>query len=109
MAFDETTAGRVRRFLLERTDVVEKRIIGGGVGFMVNGHLCCGVLEKGLTVRVGPDAKPNALTEPHVRPLCIGGSETTAFVVVEPEACETDEALEDGSTVGSAVATLPAS
>jgi hypothetical protein len=52
MAYDETAAARVRHLLSGRPDVVEKRIVGG-LGFMVNGALCCGVSGDCVMVRVG--------------------------------------------------------
>jgi hypothetical protein len=85
MAYDHDTADRVRRLLAERSDVAEQPIVGGGLGFMVNGHLCCAVTKRGLTVRLGPDGKAAALSEPYVVPHLVGERETKAFVVVEPE------------------------
>lgn len=95
MASDEATVDRVRRLLAERADVVEKGIVGGGLGFMVAGNLCCGVSSRGLTVRVGPDAMDEALDRRHVRPLEFGGRRTKAFVVVEPDGSGDDGALTD--------------
>lgn len=108
MPYDPITLERVRRVLSERTDVVEKPIIGGGRGFMVGGHLCCGVSAKGLTVRVGAEARAEILAEPHVRPLVVGGRETAAFIVVEQPGYQTDEALKIWIDRGLRfVATLP--
>ena len=54
MAYDEGLAERVRTFLEERTDVVEKKMFGG-LSFMLRGNMFCGVLQEELLVRVGPD------------------------------------------------------
>ena len=94
MADDEDTADRVRALLADRADVAEKRIIGGGLGFMVGGHLCCAVTARGLTVRVGPDARDATLAEPNVRPHLVGKRQTAAFVVVEPDGYADDASLE---------------
>ena len=93
MPYDTATADRIRRLLSGRADVVEKRIIGGGLGFMVGGHLCCGVTARGLTVRVGPNAKDDALAAPNVRPHEVGGRQTAAFVVIEPDGYRDDDLL----------------
>jgi hypothetical protein len=90
MDFVETTVERVRALLAGRADVVEKRIVGGGLGFMVGGSLCCGVSSRGLTVRVGRDGMSEALAQPHTRPLEFGGRTTKAFVVVEQDGYESD-------------------
>jgi hypothetical protein len=93
MAYDAETAERVREFLARRADVVEKPIVGGGVGFMVGGHLCVAVGKRGLTVRIGAGAKRRALDEPHVVPHVVGKRETKAFVVVEAGGIADDAAL----------------
>lgn len=93
MPYDEAAAGRIRQLLSQRDDVVEKQIVGGGLGFMISGHLCCGVSDRGLTVRVGPDAKSEVLAMAHVRPLEFGGRQAAAFVVVEPDGYRADEQL----------------
>ncbi|MEL6984792.1 MAG: TfoX/Sxy family protein [Actinomycetota bacterium] len=95
MAIDPIDVDRVRRLLADTTSqpVTEKRIIGGGHGFLVDGNLCCAVTTRGLTVRVGPADKASALTEAHVVPHLVGSRETSAFVVVQADGFATDDAL----------------
>jgi len=83
---------RVRTILAARSDVVEKPIVGGGLGFMVDGHLCVAVTRRGLTVRVGAAGKAQALGESFVVPHMVGKRETKAFIVVEAGGID-DEAL----------------
>ena len=92
MGYNEGDAERIRTFL-GGTDVSEKRTVGGGLGFMVSGHLCCGLSTRGLTLRVGPEQKATALTEPHVLPHRVGSRETQAFVLVGPEGYASDQQL----------------
>jgi hypothetical protein len=87
------TADRVRRVLAGRDDVVEKRMVGGGLSFMVAGRMCCGVTRDALMVRVGADAGPAALAEPHVTPMTLGGQELDGYVLVAPEGFAEDAAL----------------
>jgi hypothetical protein len=42
MSYDPGTAARVRRSLAGRDDVLEKKMVGG-LSFLVNGNMCCGV------------------------------------------------------------------
>jgi hypothetical protein len=74
-------AERVRRALSERSDVAERRMMGGLV-FMVAGHMCCGVDRHGLMVRVGPDAYASALAEPDAAVMDLTGREMKGFVLV---------------------------
>lgn len=92
MGYDEKTAERVRQVLSGRDDVVEKRMIGG-LSFLVNGSMCCGVTSDGLMVRVGPEARERTLAEPHVRPMEFGGRPLAGFVRVDAEGYQTEDAL----------------
>lgn len=92
MGYDKKTAERVRRILSERRDVVEKRMVGG-LSFIVNRSMCCGVTSTGLMVRVGREGCERALAEPHVRPMIFAGRQLAAFVCVDPRGYRTDAAL----------------
>lgn len=81
MGHDERTAERVRRILSGRRDVVEKKMVGG-LSFIVNGSMCCGVTGTALMVRVGPEARERALAQPHVRPMEFTGRPLAGFVCV---------------------------
>ena len=72
MAYDEALANRVRAALLRRKGVAEKKMFGG-VCFMVNGHMCCGVTGKLLVVRLGAEGTKKALKEPHTREMDFTG------------------------------------
>ncbi len=101
-------AERVRSLLATRDDVTESRLVGGGRGFMVAGHLCCGASGRGLTVRVGADAMADAVAHDDVEPLRLGGRATAAFVVVAASAVASDDDLARWVGRGLAlVATLP--
>jgi hypothetical protein len=45
MAYEEATAGRVRKVLARHRDVAQKKLTGG-LCFMVRGALCCSVSGK---------------------------------------------------------------
>ncbi len=83
MSYDEEAAARVRRILSGRSDVVEKRMFGG-LCFMVNGGMCCGLTNAAFMVRVGPDQYEDALAQPHVRPMDFTGRPLAGLVYVDP-------------------------
>ena len=66
MAYDEELVTRIRSLLEGRTGVVEKKMFGG-LTFMVNGHMACGVSNDILVVRVGADHYEDALQAPYAR------------------------------------------
>jgi TfoX/Sxy family transcriptional regulator of competence genes len=87
------TLHRVLRALAGRSDVVEKRMVGG-VSFSYRDRMFCGVTGAGLMVRVGLDGREAALAESHVRPLQLGRRQPLGFVVVEPPGYASEEQLE---------------
>ena len=60
MVYDEALAARVREAVGERTDFDEKRMFGG-LAFMVNTHMACGMIGDDLMVRVGASGHDAAL------------------------------------------------
>lgn len=108
MGYDGKTADRVRSILSARRDVVEKRMVGG-LSFLVDGSMCCGVTSTGLMVRVGSDAHERMLARPHVRPMVFAGRPLAGFVCVDPVGYRTDAALAAWIQRGiDFVSTLPA-
>src|SRR6476620_3289747 len=92
MSYDPEAAERVRLLLSGRDDVVEKKMVGG-LSFLVNGNMCCGITGTALMVRVGADGGEQALREPHVRPMQFAGRALSGFICVEPAGFAADEAL----------------
>jgi TfoX/Sxy family transcriptional regulator of competence genes len=92
MAFDEGLAQRIREQLGGTGGVAERRMFGG-VSFMVDGNLCCGVIGDELIARVGPDATEAALRRPGSRLFDFTGRPMKGWVAVDSGALEADEAL----------------
>jgi TfoX/Sxy family transcriptional regulator of competence genes len=92
VAYDQRMAERVRRVLSGQRDLVERKMMGG-ICFMLNGSMCCGVSASAIMVRVGREAYQRMLAQPHVRPLEFAGRRPTGFVLVDPRGCRTDTAL----------------
>lgn len=92
MPHDETLAARVRKALARRKNLTEKKMFGG-VCFMLSGNMCTGIWKEFLILRVGPDQYDSALGEPNVRVFDVTGRPMRGWVMVAPEAIETDEEL----------------
>jgi TfoX/Sxy family transcriptional regulator of competence genes len=88
MSYDETLAARVRAVLGTRPDVVEKKMFGG-LCFMVNGKMCCGLTSTDFMVRVGPEAYEKALARKHARPMDFTGRPLVGMVYVAPDGLRT--------------------
>jgi TfoX N-terminal domain len=110
MAYDEPTATRIRVILAKRPElaIVEKKMFGG-LCFMIDGHMCCGLNADTLMLRVGVDAYPDALDLPHARPMTFTGRPLAGFVYVDPPGIKTAAMLTRWLARGTDyVATLPA-
>ena len=93
MVYDEALAARIRAALAGESGVVEKKMFGG-VAFLVNGNMACGVAGgDDLMVRVGPDNHEDALSRPHARPMDFTGRPMRGMVYVAPPGFESDKDL----------------
>lgn len=81
MAYDERLAERVRSEL-EGFDKVTERKMMGGLCFMVKGHMCCGVDQSDLFVRMDRSDVEAALRRKHARIFQVGGKTPAGFVRV---------------------------
>ena len=92
MAHDERVADRVRKALKGRKGFEEKKMFGG-VAFMLNGHMCCGVQGKDLVLRLGDQGVSRTMAKPHVRPMDFTGKPLKSMVYIAPEGFAKDAEL----------------
>ncbi len=108
MAYDEGLSQRIGELMRDIPEVIEKRMFGG-LAFMVQGNMCCGVVESTLMCRVGPDQYENCLSLPHARKMDFTGKPMRGFVYVDEEGLEEDDVLQAWINRAHAfVQTLPA-
>lgn len=91
MAYDLGLAKRIRTELVG-LPFVEKKMFGG-VGFLLNGNMACGVNKDSLIVRVGPLKQSELLGKPHANPFDMTGKPMKGWLMVEPDGYETPEQL----------------
>jgi TfoX/Sxy family transcriptional regulator of competence genes len=107
MAYDEKLCTRMRKVLAGRAGVSEKKMFGG-VAYLLEGSMFCGIVKDDLMVRVGPDRYEEALAKPHVRPMDFTGRPMKGYVYVAAAGCRTDASLTGWIKQGAEfVATLP--
>lgn len=92
MSYDENLAERIRKILSRRRGVAEKKMFGG-LAFMLEGNMCCGVIDRDLVARVGPARYEDALSDPRARPMDFTGKPLGGYVYVGPAGCRSDDAL----------------
>lgn len=103
MAYDEHLAQRVRAALAQQPNLVEKKMFGG-IGFLLNGNMACGVYQEALIVRVGATNYPKALARPHVSAFDITGRPMRGWVMVDGRGCSTSKTLQAWVEQGAAFA-----
>ena len=93
MAYDLKLAERIRAEL-QGLPVVEKKMFGG-VGYMLNGNMACGILDEDLIVRVSVDEYETLLKRAHVRIFTMKGGPKPmkGWLMVEPRGCKTKKQL----------------
>lgn len=89
MAFDSNLSERIRKQLARRKNVVEKKMFGG-ICFLVNGNMCCGVLGTELIVRLKPEQAELLLREKHTRVFDFSGRPSRNMLYVGSKAIEKD-------------------
>ena len=92
MAFDERLAVRIRQAFQGRSDITERKIFGG-LTFLWDGRMCCGIVGQDLMVRVVEAEMPAVMQLRHVRPMDFTGKPLRGFVYVSPEGFSTAAAL----------------
>ena len=93
MPYNQELAERIRTVLLDYPGCVEKKLFGG-IGFLLNGNMACGVQGNDLIVRVGAENDRAALSRPFVRPFMgVPGRPMAGWVLVEPGGCSTTQDL----------------
>lgn len=91
MAYDLKLAGRIRS-KLDNLQFEEKKMFGG-VGFLLNGNMACGVNKDNLIVRINPEKQDALLKKPHTKPFDLTGKPMKGWLVVEAGGCKTDKQL----------------
>jgi TfoX/Sxy family transcriptional regulator of competence genes len=94
MAYDEALAKRIRAVVSDRPAVSEKKMFGG-LAFMLNDYMFCGVQQDMLMARIGPDQYANSLKMPFVREMDFTGRPLKGYVYVLPEGIETERDLRE--------------
>ena len=107
MAYDEGLAQRVREILSESLGYEENKMFGG-IGFLLQGNMACGVIREDLIVRVGEENYTDALLQSDVELFDMTGRAMAGWVVVKEPGYRKDDNLKDWIAQGAGYAlTLP--
>jgi TfoX/Sxy family transcriptional regulator of competence genes len=99
MAFDSNLAERIRKQLAQQKGLTEKKMFGG-IGFLLNGNMCCGVLGAEVIIRLDPEQTDKALTNKHTRIFDFSGRPMKGWIFVGTQAVETESDLKHWLQIG---------
>ena len=92
MPYDDGHAAQMRDALGDEHAFTEKKMFGG-LCFMLNGHMVCGVHKGGGMARVGKPAEPEALLIDGITPLSFTGRPMGGMVDVSEDVLGDDDRL----------------
>jgi hypothetical protein len=105
MAYNEHLAERIGLALQRAGAAYEAKKMMGGLCFMVDGKMCCGIhIDKTsgqdlLMARVGEEAYDSAMEKEGCHPMDFTGRPMKGFVFVSPIGFDADDDLEEWLTM----------
>lgn len=91
MAFDTGMAEALRDALTDFPGLTERKMFGG-LCFMLDGNMLCGVHKNGGMFRVGPDNEAAALAVPGSHPMTMTNRPMKGFVEISYDDLADDNA-----------------
>lgn len=68
MSYNEELENKIDHHFISRDDLMKKKQMDG-VGWLVNGNMCCGIYEDSLVVRIEPIYGRSLLKKPGIEPF----------------------------------------
>lgn len=84
MTYEEKLAAQIAEVLKGKREVSQKKMFGG-LCFLLNGNMLCGIAKGKLVARVGPDHYEKALRLKNTAPMDFTGKPLKGMVYVLPE------------------------
>ena len=107
MGYNQDLEDRIDR-LIDRFGEIDKKKMFGGIGYLINGNMCFGIHKESLVLRTSPENAEELMRSEYVTPFDITGRPMKGWVMVSPDALETEEQLLDMLRLGVTFAeTLP--
>jgi len=94
MAYDEYLEERIDQILIYRKIEYLSKKMMGGLCYMMNDKMLCGIVNEQLMARIGPDGFEDALKQEGVSIMNFTGRSMKGYVFIDMEAIDTDAQLE---------------
>ena|SRR3990172_3548839 len=107
MPYNIDLEDRIDRLAPRLGDLAKKKMFGG-VGYMLNGNMCFGIHKEYLLLRILLERAEKLLKSEYFRPFDMTRNPMKGWLLVSPDAVETEEQLSDMLKLGLDFArTLP--
>ncbi len=107
MAYNQQLAERVEKIVNHWPDMNSKKMFGG-IGYLMNGNMVCGIHKENLILRLGTELAESALEQPGIRVFDITGRPMKGWVMTTPETVADEAVLQEWlDQARSFVETLP--
>lgn len=93
MAYNKALAQRIHHLVAGEQGLSEKNMFGG-VAYMLDGNMCCGVLGEELILRLEVERAESALQEPGVEPFNPAGRPMRGWVTVNIDSLGSEATLQ---------------
>ncbi|MEC8120743.1 MAG: TfoX/Sxy family protein [Pseudomonadota bacterium] len=90
--YDPGLAARLDEIMAGMLEMEVTRMFGG-YGFLMNGHMCVGIWNDRLVIRIGVDGWNSICAQPHVGPMDLTGKVMKGWAMVHPEGLSEDAEL----------------
>ena len=94
MPYDGKLAQRIRDILKGQAGLTEKKMFGG-VGFMLNGNMACGIYKGEMIVRVDPSKHDALVAKSHARTMVQRDKPMKGWLLVGPQGFASDKDLKE--------------
>ena len=92
MAYNEELAMRMRKILKSGSGVIEKKMFGG-IGFLVNGNMACGVNKQDLILRLSQNDFEEIIKRSFARIFDMTGRPMKGWILISSEGYKSDKLL----------------
>lgn len=108
MAYDDALANKIREVLEGKRGITEKKMFGG-LCFLLNGNMLCGVDNKSrLMIRVGPEKYDSSLKLKHACKMDFTGKPMKGMLYIDPDGTKRKDSIKKWLDLASDfVKTLP--
>jgi len=93
MPYDTYLEERINRILTEKNVVFHAKKMMGGLCYMMNDKMPCGLVKNQLMARIGKDAYEEALQREHVHEMNFTGRTMKGYVFVDEAGLDMEEDL----------------